>query len=160
MISVNARLHEQAKIVTGLAPITPSTTTPDFVSLKNAGRMAIIILANNATTVTGSAITLKQATVVAGTDEKALAFTKMFANLDTDATDTLVETTVAANTFTTLTTDNKNMMYIIEVDEHDLDVDNGFCCVRVGTADAVATVLSVLYVLYPYDSALPSAILD
>ena len=71
----------------------------------------------------------------------------MYANLDIDATDTLVATAVTSNTFTTLTTNNKNAMYVIELDAADLDINNGFDCVRVGTGDAAALVLSVLYVL-------------
>ena len=152
MITPNGRLREQAKIVTGLAPITPSTSTPDFVSLKGYEKLAIIILADNATTVTGSAITLLQSTVVAGTDEKALEFDLMAANIDTDATDTLVETAVTSDTFTTDATNAKNLMYVIEVDPNDLDVANDFDCVRVGAGDAVASILSIAYILWPAKS--------
>lgn len=161
----NMLLHEQAKMVTGLAPFTPSTTTPDFVSLKNCARLTIVIIGDNATTVTGSAITLLQSTVVAGTDEKALAFTKMYGNIDTATSDLQVETAVTANTFTTTAIDAKNSLYIIEVEASSLDVANGFDCVRLGTADATATVLSVLYILWPmrYGSKVidsPSAVVD
>ena len=149
MLSVNARFDEQAKVVTGLAPITPSTSTPDYVSLKNYERLTVIVIGDNATTVTGSAITLKQATAVAGTAEKALAFTRMAANADTATNDTLVETAVTSNTFTTVATNNLNYMYIMDVEASDLDMDNGFDCVRAGTGDATATVLSVIYILWP-----------
>lgn len=144
-----ARLVDQAKIVTGLAPTTPSSSTPDYVSLKGAERLTAIIIADNATTVTGSAITLKQATAVAGTGEKALAFAKVWANTDTGAGDVLTETTVSGDTFTTSTTDAKNLLYVIEVKAADLDVAGGFDCVRVGTGNASNTVLSVIYVLWP-----------
>lgn len=158
-----ARTVEVGKWVTGLAPFTPSTTTPDYVSLKNYNKLTVIILADNATTVTGSAITLKQATAVAGTGEKALAFTTQWANIDTAASDTLVETAVTSNTFTTDATDAKNLMYVIEVDAADLDVANSFDCVRVGTGDATASVLSVCY--WAHDSRYakatpPAAITD
>ena len=143
----NIKLSEANKIVTGLAPIAPSTSTPDFVSLKNALRLTIIILCDNATTVTGSAITLLQSTVVAGTDEKALAFDTVDANIDTDASDTLVATAVTSDTFTTDDTNAKNLMYVIDVKPEDLDLDNDFDCVRVGTGDTTAQILSVLYVL-------------
>jgi 3-deoxy-D-manno-octulosonate 8-phosphate phosphatase KdsC-like HAD superfamily phosphatase len=144
---ISKRLVDSAKVVTGLAPITPSTSTPDYVSLKNYGHFTAIITVDNATTVTGSAITLKQCTVVAGTDEKALAFTKVWANVDTAASDALVETAVVSSTFTTDSTNNKNLMYVIEVDAAELDVSNGFDCIRVGTGDATAAVVSVVYVL-------------
>lgn len=149
MISPNVALHEQAKIVLGLAPIAPSTSTPDMVSLKNYYRASVIIAVDNAATVTGSDITLNQATAVANTAGKALAFDKVYANLDISATDTLVETAVTSNTFTTLATNNANALYVIDVTQDMLDVDGGFDCFNVLTGDAVNTVLSVTYILYP-----------
>ncbi len=148
MLTANMQLHEVVKPVTGLAPIIPSTSTPDYVSLKNVQRMTVVILCDNATTVTGSAITLKQATAVAGTDEKALAFDKMQANLDTDAGDTLTETAVVSDTFTTLATNAKNSMYVIDITPEMLDLANDFDCVRVGTGNALATVVAVLYLCH------------
>lgn len=163
MISVNGKLVEQVKFVQGLAPITPSTSVPDYVSMKNYNKFAAVISIDNGATVTGTAITLKQAQAVANTGEKALAFSKVWANVDIGATDTLVETAVSSNTFTSDTTDNKNLMYVIEVDPAELDVANGFDCIRVGTGNGVNCVTSVLYMLWPakYAKATPpSAILD
>lgn len=163
MLNPNALLLEQVKIVQGLAPIVPSTTVPDYVSLKLYPKLTIIIDIDNGATVTGTAITLKQAQAVANTGEKALAFTRMWANLNTAATDTLVETAVSSNTFTSATTNDINMQYVIEVDASELDTANGFDCVRVGTANAVNAVTSINYILWPsrYGKATPpSAILD
>lgn len=162
-ITSNANLVEQAKIVTGLAPILPSSSTPDYVSLKGYLRMTVIILVDNATTVTGSAITLKQATVVAGTDEKALAFDEVFQNIDTAASDALASAAVGSDTFTTDSTDAKNLMYVIEITPDMLDVANDFDCVRVGTANATAAIVSVAYILWPAKDGKPtplSAIVD
>lgn len=158
MIRTTGLMVEQAKIVTGLAPITPSSSTPDFVSMKGYGKLTAIVVVDNGSTVTGSAITLKQATVVAGSDEKELAFSTMWANTDTAAGDALTETTVSSNTFTTDTTNAKNLLYVIEVDVTDLDMDNSFDCVRVGTGDAANTVLSVIYILWDtkYQKATPN----
>lgn len=147
-INLNAALSEQVKFVTGLDSIVPSTSTPDYVSLKNFERVAIIILVKNATTVTGSAITLLQATAVAGTSEKALAFTSALRNIDTAASDVLAAFTVSSNTFTTDSTNSKNLMYVIDVKAEDLDVNNGFDCIRAGTANATAATVTVLYALY------------
>ena len=144
---MNAKLVESTKIVTGLAPITPSTSTPDYVSMKNYHHLTIIILADNATTVTGSAITVKQASDVAATGEKALTMANMWSNIDTGASDTLVKTAVTSDTFTTDLTNAKNLMYVIEIDASELDVANSFDCVRCGTGDAIASVLSVTYIL-------------
>ena len=163
MISINSMLQEAAKIVVGLAPITPSTSTPDYVSLKNYNRMTAIICVDNGSGVTGTAVTLVQATNVAAGGAKALPFTKVWVNADISATDTLVETAVSNNTFTTATTSDTNLLYVIDIDPATLDIDNGFDCVRVGTGNAVNAVTCVLYILWDakYAAATPpSAILD
>ena len=158
------RLVEMMKFVNGLTMTTPSSTTPTYVSLKDYRHITIVIKVKNATTVTGSAITLKQATAVAGTSEKALAFTKMWANTDLAAdANALTETAVTSNTFTTGSTNSKNLKYIIEVDAAELDTNNSFDCIRVGTGDATAATLDVEYILSQprYVSATPpSAITD
>ena len=164
MISGNIQLHEQCKIVTGLAPILPNSSTPDYVSMKGYNRCCIVLLCDNNTTVTGCAVTVKQATAVAGTAEKAVVFTEAWRNIDTGAADVLASFAVTSNTFTTDTTNAKNLIYVIEINETDLDVANGFNCIRVGTADTTAQDVSALYILYPakYGAAtpLPSAIID
>ncbi|NLX57287.1 MAG: hypothetical protein GXY58_19430 [Planctomycetaceae bacterium] len=141
-------LLNKAKVVMGLAPITPNASIPDLVCMKGYQKCTVIIAVDNGNTVTGSAITLKEATAVGGTDARTLAFSRMWANMDTDASDTLVEIAVASSTFTTLTTNNKNALYVIEIDADDLDMDNGFDCVGVGTANAANMVLSVVYILH------------
>ncbi len=64
-MNLNAKLSEQVKPVLGLIGTVPSSSTPDYVSMKDYNRCQVMILVKNATTVTGSAITLKQATGVA-----------------------------------------------------------------------------------------------
>lgn len=163
MLGPNAALHEQAKIVWGMGPKVPSTTVGDYVSLKGYSRCCIIITGLNTTTVTGSAITVKQAQAVANTGEKALAFDKVFANLDVTATDTLVETAVSSNTFTTDSTNSINFMYVIDILPETLDQANNFDCIRLGTGNATNATLTATYILYPakYAKATPlSAILD
>lgn len=160
-------LTDVAKIVFGSPIIGVLATTNgdcDYVSLKNFDRLTIILAVDNgATAVTGTAITLKQATDVAGTGEKALGFTKMFANLDAAASDTLVETAVTSDTFTTLTTLNKNALYVVEIAASDLDVTNGFDCVRVDALSMADAVGIVQYILHGARHASPlsiSAIVD
>lgn len=164
-MGVGTRLVDKVKIVEGLAPVTPSSSVPDYVSLKNYNHLTAIITVKNATTVTGSAITVKQASAVAATGEKAVSFSKAWRNIDTAAADLLAEFTVSSDTFTTDSTNSKNLQYVIEVDADDLDMDNGFDCVRVGTGNATAAVLGVVYILsgcrYSGNvDALPSAIID
>ncbi len=154
------RLTDNKKIVTGLAPVLMATTggDADYVSLKGYESLSIILSIKNATTVTGTAITLKQATTVAGGSEKALAFTKMWANIDAGASDTLAETAVTSNTFTTDTTNSKDLLYVMEVDASDLDVANGFDCVRLDGLLMNAAVGSVTYILNGPRYASPLAV--
>ena len=154
-------LTDTAKIVFGSPIIGALATTNgdcDYVSLKGYDRLTIVVAVDNAATVTGGAVTLKQATAVAGTNEKALAFSKMWANLDAAAGDTLTETAVTSDTFTTLTTDNKNALYVIEVKAEDLDVANGFDCVRVDVLLMANAVGFVQYILHGARYASPIAV--
>lgn len=157
------RLVDIGQPVVGLASVVPSTSTPDYVSLKDYEQFTAIITVKNATTVTGSAITLKQATAVAGTSEKALSFTSVWQSIDAAASDVLAETAVVSDTFTTDDTDSKDLIYVVEVDAAELDTNNGFDCIRVGTGDATAATVNVTYVLRGARYAqkpMPSAIVD
>lgn len=143
-------IPDQLHVVEGLAPVTPSSSTPDYVSLKNARAVEVFIHAKNGTTVTGSAITLLQASAVAGTGEKALAFTTYYKVDDTAAADApWTKVAAASNTFTTNNTNSKNYTYRIPVDPASLDVANGFDCIRAGTANAANTTISVFYMIVP-----------
>ena len=160
----NARLDERVYPVVAAAGLLLTSTLGDttYVSLKGYQRCQIIISIADGTTVTGSTITLKQATAVAGTGEKALAFTRMLANTDYGASKTMVETAVTSNTVTTQTTNSKDSLYIIDVDASDLDVANGFDCLRVDGTGHAATAsrgVVVLYNLYGarYSGASPLA---
>lgn len=141
-----ARLDEMGHVVTGLAPIAPSSSTPDFVNLEGYARCSIIIAGDNGATVTGSAISLLQATDGSNTGGATLSFTRMLANVDTGASDVFTETAVTSNTFTTVTTDNKNYLYVIDVKAEDLTEGKNF--IRAVTGNAVNSVVSVIYVLY------------
>ena len=139
--NLNARLDEQVTPIVAAAGLLLTSTLGDttYVSLKNYKRCQIIITIADGTTVTGSTITLKQATAVAGTNEKALGFTRMLANTDYAASKTMVETAVTSNTFTTQTVNSKDSVYIIDVLASDLDVANGFDCLRVDGTGHAAT---------------------
>lgn len=149
-IQLNGRLDEQAFLVqaTGQAALTGAPGDAAYVSMKNYRRATVIIDVTNATTVTGTAITLKQATAVAGTNEKPLAFSRMLSNIDVGAGQAMAETAVASNTFTTDATNSKRLRYVIEVDADDLDIANGFDCFRVDGNGAVASTGQVSYILW------------
>lgn len=144
------RLVDQFGIKQALAPVVPSSAAPAWVSLKNVKALTILISVKNATTVTGSAIALSQATAVAGTGAKTLAFTQGWRNLDTAAGETLSNFAVVSNTFTTDNTNSKNLLYAIEVNPEDLDITNKFTSVRVTVGDATAATVDVVYIIQPY----------
>lgn len=152
-IQLNGRLDEQAHLVqaTTLAALTSTAGDAAYVSLKGYRRVTVVVDIANATTVTGTAVTLKQATAVAGTGEKPLGFTRMLANTDVgagNAPSNYTETAVSNNTFTSSTTNSKRLRYIIEVDAEDLDVANGFDCFRVDADSAANSVGAVSYILW------------
>ena len=107
---MSAYFHETHSVVLmSPAIVAHATTAGDcgYVSLKNYNNLTIYMFVDNASTVTGCAVTLKQATAVAGTSEKALAFTKNWVLADTSIAssvitgEALVETAVTSSTFTT-----------------------------------------------------------
>lgn len=159
------RLTDVAKIVTGCAPaaLTSTAGDGDYVSLKGADGVTVVLsILNAGSGNTGGTVTLLQATAVAGTSEKALAFTRMLANIDCAASDTMVETVVTANTFTSPTTNSKLLLYIIDVPASSLDVANGFDCFRFDSTGMVAAIGCAMYYLWPqrYAGSALSSILD
>lgn len=149
-VNLNARLDERVKTIVAAAGLLLTSTLGDtaYVSMKGYAKLQIIIVIADGTTVTGSTITLKQAKTVAGGSEKALAFTRMLANVDYAASKTMVETVVTANTFTSQTANSLDSVYIIEVDAASLDGDNGFDCVRVDATGHAATASRGCAVIY------------
>ncbi len=141
------QLIHDAHIVNGLSNKAVSSVTPDYVSLKNYQHVTAIISLKTATGSAAGAITLKQATAVAGTSEKALGFSYQWANTNADAAETLTKTAVTSNTFNNAGTANNEELYVIEVDTDTLDVDGGFDCFRVALADMTATTATVVYIL-------------
>lgn len=155
MLTLNARLDEQAVSIVAAAGLLLTSTLGDtlYCSMKNFRKCQILISIADGTTVTGSTITLKQATAVAGTGEKALGFTRMLSNVDYAAAKTMVDTAVVANTFTTQTVNSKDSLYILEIDAEDLDLANGFDCFRVDGTGHAATASRGCVVLYNFFGA-------
>ena len=155
---------ENAKIVQGVFPQACTSIAGDWVSLKNYRHLTILIHLDVASGTASGAVTLDQATAVAGTGTKTLAFTKMWANEDTSASDALVETAVTSNTFN-IGGATKPMLYVIEVEADTLDVENDFDCVQVDIATIANANVCVEYILSQarysgQSSAMPSAIID
>ncbi len=154
-------LVERLKVIWANAPAnyTGAASTDKYVSLKKYGRILALIL-TGAWAAGTAAVTLLQATAVAGTGAKALAFDTMWT--DTAATGTLVKTAVVSNTFNLAVA---NAAYVIDIDARTLDLANGFNSVAVDIASpgANADFYSVVYVLGDtrYEqSTPPSALVD
>jgi hypothetical protein len=159
----NTRLIENTKPVVMAVPIdtTGAAVTGDYVSMKGYQHLTIIIM-QGAWAGGTPAVTLKQATDVAGTGEKALSFSNYWAG--TALTDDLyAKTSVSSDTYNLAAT--ANTVNVIEIDASDLDVDNSFDCVRLGIASpgANADLIAVLGILsnprYPQADT-PTAIAD
>ena len=109
---------------------TGAAVTGDYYSMKDYGHITFIIT-QGAWAGGTPAVTIKQATDVAGTDEKAL-------NLDwywvqTGLTGTgYTKTAVTSDTFNLAATANR--ITVIEVEADSLDTTGGFDCVRLGVA--------------------------
>ncbi len=151
-------LPEQFKIVEAMPNATDAAgRTGDYVSLKNAlcAWVEVAITQGNAATI---ALTIEQATAVAGTSSKAITnAVPIWSNLDTAASDTLVRRTDAVS----YTTDAgvKNKMVIFQIDPAQLDIANGFDCITVKTgASNVANLTGARYwIQTAYQQATPPA---
>lgn len=141
------RLVDRNKFVHAFPPAVPASAAPTLVNLSAYDHLTIILSILNATTVTGSAITVKQSLDNVGTGSKPVPFIKMWANVDTVASDSLVETAVVANTFTTGAVNSKAMNYIIEINASDLDINNNFNWITVGIGNGTATTIAATYIL-------------
>jgi hypothetical protein len=163
MSELSERLTDRVKIVTGCAPAALTTTAGDgdWVSMKGYKKCTIVLSILNGTTVTGGAITVLQATAVAGTSAKAVSFATALRNIDCAAADALASFAVTSDTFTTDTTNAKILLYVIEIDATQLDQAGGFDCIRVDSTLMANAVGCALYFLHPmrYSTA-PSAITD
>lgn len=175
MIS-NRNFLEGNGLVYAFPHATPSTALPPYVSLKHYQRCTIVLLVDKDSTGATSAITVKQASAIAGTGEKALntftcrslvdAASGTLGGTITAVGDAYADVTVTAGTFTTATTASKNAVYVIEVKATDLDLANGFDCIRVGLGDSSSSthvVITGIYILRDAtyeDTAVKSAIID
>ena len=151
-------IPEVFKVVEAMPNATDAAgRTGRYVSLKNATccYVELAITQGNAATI---ALSIEQATAVAGTGTKVLATAvPIWSNLDTAATDTLVRRTDAVN----ITTDAgvKNKIVIFQIDPATLDAVNGFDCVTVKTgASNVANITGARYwIQNRYQQATPPA---
>jgi hypothetical protein len=139
--SVNGKAGEQDISIVAAQGLLLASTVGDakYCSLKNFARCEIDIIVSDGTTITAADITLLQATAVAGTGEKELAFATVKKAVDLGASQVLVATAVTSNTFKTQTTNSKDSRYVIDLTPDMLDVAGGFDCFRLDGANHAAT---------------------
>ena len=120
-----------------IAAVPKDTTTTaiagDWITMKNATQMAIVIQqgaweANNT-----PAVTLNQATSNAGANSKALSFTEKWSKVAL-AANVFARADVSSDTFNL--PDTADTMTLIEISCESLDRDNGFDYVQLAVADA------------------------
>lgn len=145
-------LPEDTPSFLALAPAADAAgRTSSFFSLKNAHRAyAVVTLTQgNAATV---ALTITQATTVAGAGAKAIAGTHRIWAAQDVATLPVVAAVADAASFTTSAA-LANKMVVIEIDPQvNLDVAGGFDCIAITTgASNAANITSASLVIVPRD---------
>jgi len=138
-------LAEKRRPVEAIPPATNgSALAGDYISLKNVSHVTAVVHITQGNAAP-CAITIEQATAVAGTNSKVITeAVPIFANQDCAASDLIVEQTKAVN-FTTSAT-LKHKIVVFEIDPATLDTNNGFDCltVKVGASNA-ANIVSAQY---------------
>lgn len=161
---------EKFDIVSGVLPanLAAAASTGDAVSLKDYGGCVVVFFKNAGVATEDPTITLAQATDVAFGTTKALTFTTIYTKQATVLTATGTWTKVtqtAAATYTEGTSGESAAVWVIEFNAEDLDVDNGYDCLRATLNDVGDTAQygCILYLMtkprYP-QATLPSAIID
>lgn len=141
--------------------------TGDHVSLKGYGKCGVLFINGAGTNGDIPTLTLQQSTVVAGTDAKVATvidthwIKQAATSLAATATFTKTAQTLASTIVYDASSDTEVFIDYFEVNAEDLDVDNGFDCIRANVALAAsggAQQGSVIYILqdprYPQATSL------
>jgi hypothetical protein len=166
---MNRHFLEKNQVVAAIIPVdmAAAANNGDWVSLKNYGRVAVILFKAAGTANDDPVFTLRQAQDVAGTGAKALNFTRMDSKVgvQTGIGQFTTTTQAAANTYTDLVSAEAQAVMVVDIKAEDLDTDNGFDCVQLQIPDvgANAQLGCALYILHEPRNAkavLDSAIID
>lgn len=161
----NVPLLEQVQIVPIMVPGADinSDVDGDWVSLKNFHRCLVLFHKAAGTAGDDPSIKLQQATAVDGTGAKALTFDHIYHKIGATALSAIGTFTRIALTTATddldlvlvnsvdLLTDVGESLIGVDVKAEDLDVDNGFDCLRLqieGDDVAQSTLAAGFYILY------------
>jgi len=176
---MNKHFVEGHQVCQGFLPVAMNSASNagDWVSLKNYGRCAVVVFKAVGTAGDDPVFTLEQATAVAGTGAKALNITrvdKKQAATNLLAVGTFTKSTSVSpatnDTFSTNTWTNSDLaeqaaIVVIDIKAEDLDIANGFDCVRltvadVGTNAQLGTMLYIMHDPRNPKETLDSAIVD
>lgn len=128
-------------IIEGFPPVDlqDGNNTGDYISLKNAARVAVVFVSGIGTNGQDPTLTIQQATDVSGTDVKALNFTVIHrkqAATSLAAVSAWTRTTQSAgNTYTNTDAAEQDLIWVVEFAPGELDVANDFTCIRATVAD-------------------------
>ena len=171
-IMENVSPLEYMQIVPGFPPESLTTAwvaTP--VSLKNYRRCVVVFSKGIGTAGDDPTITIEQGTDMAFGTSKALPFTEVFVKQDLTTLNHVGQRTkvtqAAADTYTDTTSAEQQAQWEIAFKAEDLDVANGYTCIRAKLGD-VGTNAQLGYIYYillePYFAGppeeLPSALTD
>lgn len=155
-MSPNESILEYMQICEGVLPIALTTArTGRVVSLKNYRRCLVLLYKGIGTAGDDPTITLLQGTDIAFGTNKALNFTKIYTKMDltklSDVGQWTKVTQAAGNTYTDATSAEQAALWAIDIKAEDLDINNGYDCIRASLSD-VGTNSQIGCVLYfPYD---------
>lgn len=150
---MNRHLLEKVQIAGGFTPVDMATgaNTGNWVSLKGYGRCSIVLFKGRGASAEPPTITLAQATEVAGTTSKSLTFTRIDQKTGTlSAIGVFTTTTQAAASTYALAAGNTEVIAVVDIKAEDLDIANGYDCLRCTIADVGTTsqIGGVLYLLH------------
>jgi hypothetical protein len=168
----NFKFAEGFQLVAAWDPVDVNSTaqTGDIVSLENYQRCAVVVHAKAGSATTGDiTLTIVQCTDVSNSlaDAKALNFTRIDVKQGADSAaigQFTATTQTAANTYTSATSGEADLIWVVDFGADELDIANDFDCIRASLgATSSAKVVGCMYVLYgaKYGTdPLPSAIVD
>jgi hypothetical protein len=140
----NGRFLEGNQIISAFDPVDMSAAANngDWISLKNYGRVVVVLFKKAGTAGDDPVFTLKQATDTAGTGAKALNFTTVYSkvgDLTAAGQNSFTKVTqAAANTYTDATSAENPAILVVEILAQDLDADGGFNAVQLSVPDVGA----------------------
>lgn len=148
----NSLLLERFQIAEGILPIALTTArTGRVVSMRNYRRMGVLFYKGIGTASDDPTITILQGTDIAFGTSKALNFTTLWVKQDltklSDVAQWTKVTQSAGNTYTDATSAEQAAMWWVEFQQSDLDLANGYDCIRASLSD-VGTNSQIGCVLY------------